>query len=207
MIPLFIDVTGRRIVIFGGGDVAARKAAYFSGRAAVNAVSRSFVPAFDRLDVNRIKADIGPDSGTRVKTYLDGAFLVIAATSDPGINNDIGRICRESNILFNNADGESGDVILPAIAAGKNFTIAVSTSGNSPAASRFIREKIEELFPALDEMIALQSRLRDELKAKEPEQAKRSAIITRVLHDPAVWAALAAKDPGVWDDIMARYVR
>ena len=120
MIPLFIDLTGRRIVIFGGGEVAARKAAYFAGRAAVDIVSRSFVTAFDRLDVSRINADIGPNSGSNLKTYLDGAFLVIAATSDPRINNEIGRICRESEILFNNADGESGDVILPAIAAGKN---------------------------------------------------------------------------------------
>lgn len=207
MIPLFIDVTGRRIVIFGGGDVAARKAAYFSGRAAVDVVSRSFMPAFAGLDVNRIKADLGPDSDTTVRTYLDGAFLVIAATSDPGINNDIGRICRQSNVLFNNADGESGDVILPAIAAGKNYTIAVSTSGSSPAVSRYVREKIEEIFPALDDMIALQSRLRDVLKEMEPEQEKRSAILTRVLQDPAVWAAIEAKKPGVWDDILARYVR
>lgn len=43
MIPLFIDCTGRRIVIFGGGDVAARKAAYFSGNADVTVVSRSLV--------------------------------------------------------------------------------------------------------------------------------------------------------------------
>jgi hypothetical protein len=56
-------------------------------------------------------------------------------------------------------------------------------------------------------MIALQSRLRDVLKEMEPEQEKRSAILTRVLQDPAVWAAIEAKKPGVWDDILARYVR
>jgi precorrin-2 dehydrogenase/sirohydrochlorin ferrochelatase len=40
MIPLFVDCAGKRIVIFGGGDVASRKAAFFSGEAEVLVVSR-----------------------------------------------------------------------------------------------------------------------------------------------------------------------
>ena len=56
-------------------------------------------------------------------------------------------------------------------------------------------------------MVVLQSRLRNLLKEMEPDQEKRSAIITRVLHDPAVWAALEDQNPGVWDDILARYMR
>lgn len=206
MIPLFIDFTGRRIVIFGGGEVAARRAAYFCGTAVVVVVSRSFTTAFDRLDVTRIETDLGYGSCDPT-SYLDGAFFVIAATSDTALNNRIGRICQESKILFNNADGECGDVILPAITAGKNYTIAISTSGSSPAISRYIREKIEATIPALDDMVALQSRLRDALKEMEPEQEKRSAIITRVLHDPAIWAALEAGRGDVWDDILARYLK
>ena len=206
MIPLFVDCSGRRIVIFGGGSVAARKAAYFSGNADVTVVSRSFVPAFDELKITRQDLDLVTASGRNLANVLTGAFLVIAAVSDPEINNRIGRLCKATGILFNNADGEIGDVILPAVSHGDNYTLAISTGGNSPAVSRYIRERIEETFPALDDMILLQSRLREVLKVREPDQKKRSAIIAKVLHDPTVWAALESRRPDVWDDVRARYL-
>lgn len=206
MIPLFIDFSGRRIVIFGGGDVAARKAAYFSGNADVVVVSRTFTPAFDDMKVTRKDLDIVTESGRNLAALLTGAFLVIAATSDPEVNNRIGRLCKATGILFNNANGETGDVIMPAVTRGENFTIAVSTGGNSPAVSRYIREKIDDEFPALDDMIALQIRLREVLRVQEPDQKKRSAIIAKVLHDPTVWAALEAKRPDVWEDVRTRYL-
>ena len=206
MIPLFIDFTGRRIVIFGGGDVAARKAAYFSGNAEVIVVSRSFVPEFDTMKITRKDLDLVTATGRNLADVLTGAFLVIAATSDVTVNNRIGRLCKATGILFNNADGESGDVILPAVSGGENYTLAISTGGNSPAVSRYIRDKIEEDFPGLDEMITLQARLREVLKVKEPDQKKRSEILTRVLHDPGVWAALASHREDVWEDIRARYL-
>jgi precorrin-2 dehydrogenase/sirohydrochlorin ferrochelatase len=206
MIPLFVDCSGRRIVIFGGGEVAARKAAYFSGQADVTVVSRSFVPAFDELKCTRQDLDLVTASGRNLAHVLTGAFLVIAAVSDPEINNRIGRLCRATGILFNNADGETGDVILPAVTHGDNYTLAISTGGNSPAISRYIRERIEDSFPALDDMIALQTRLREVLKVTEPDQKKRSAILTKVLHDPTIWAALESRRPDVWEDVRARYL-
>ncbi len=206
MIPLFIDFTGRRVVIFGGGDVAARKAAYFSGKGDVVVASRSFVPAFDDLKITRKDLDIVTESGRSLAAILTGSFLVIAATSDPVVNNRIGKLCRATGILFNNAHGETGDVIMPAVTRGENYTIAVSTGGNSPAVSRYIREKIEENFPELDDMIALQIRLREVLRVQEPDQKKRSAIIAKVLRDPTVWAALEAKRSDVWEDIRTRYL-
>jgi precorrin-2 dehydrogenase / sirohydrochlorin ferrochelatase len=206
MIPLFVDCSGRRIVIFGGGDVAARKAAYFSKKAAITVVSRSFVTAFDGLDITRQDLDLTTATGQDLAKILTGAFLVIAAVSDPDVNNRIGRLCKATGILFNNADGETGDVILPAVTRGENYTIAISTGGNSPAISRYLREQIEGTLPALDDMIALQNRLRDALKVSEPDQKKRAAILTKVLHDPTVWAGLTENRSDVWDDVRARYL-
>jgi precorrin-2 dehydrogenase / sirohydrochlorin ferrochelatase len=206
MIPLFVDCNGRRIVIFGGGDVAARKAAYFSGKADVIVVSRSFVPEFDNLKITRKDIDLVTASSRNFADILTGAFLVIAAVSDPVVNNRIGKLCRVTGILFNNADGETGDVILPAVTSGENYTIAISTGGNSPAVSRYLREQIEDTLPALDDMIALQNRLREVLKTREPDQKKRSAILNKVLHDPTVWVALTEHRSDVWDDVRARYL-
>jgi precorrin-2 dehydrogenase/sirohydrochlorin ferrochelatase len=122
--------------------------------------------------------------------------LVISTFSDPFQNNRIGNLCRDRTILFNNADGEAGDVILPSVIGGKNFTIAISTKGSSPAVSRFIREHLEKTYPGLDGMIALQSEMREQLKHHEPSQARRTAILREVLSDTELWEMLI-KDPSL----------
>lgn len=206
MIPLFVECSGRRILIFGGGDVAARKCAYFSGTADVTVVSRSFSRPVLALPVHREAFDVRDFPDDALTTMVDGAFLVIATLSDPEENDRIGRICAAKNILFNNASGETGSVILPSVIQGKNYTLAISTGGSSPAVTRYLREQIEQDYPALDAMIELQERLRVSLKKTEPDQAKRSAILRAVLDDPAVWERLGENPAGALEEVMARYV-
>ena len=206
MIPLFVDCTRRRIVIFGGGKVAARKAAYFAGKAEVLVVSRSFAQEFDGLAVKRQELDLAGATGRDFARLLTGAFLVIAALDDTALNNRIGRCCKATGILFNNADGEEGDVMLPAVTGGENYTIAVGTGGASPAIARFLREQIEDDFPALDRMIGLQDRLREALKGSEPDPARRKAILRDVLEDHAVWEGLLTDREKAWEDVQRRYL-
>ena len=206
MIPLFIDCSGRRIVIFGGGAVAARKAAYFSKEARVLVISRSFAQKIDSLSVEQKLMDVNGESDASVSALIGDAFLVIGALSDPSQNNRIGRLCHTKGILFNNADGEAGDVILPAISSGEHFTLAISTGGSSPAMSRFIREHLEQDLPGLDTMIVLQHRLREELKLREPDQEKRNTILRRVLDDASVWNVIRTDPDRAWDTVLARYL-
>ena len=190
MIPLFVDCSGKRIVIFGGGEVASRKALYFSGEADVLVVSRSFSHKMSILPVERRMLEVGRVSDEVLNGIIDRAFLVIGALSDPIQNIRIKNLCMAREILFNNADGEAGDVIIPSVTGGENFTLAISTKGNSPAVSRFIREHLDTHFPALDDMIALQRDLRAQLKHSEPSQSRRNAILWEVLNDNDLWKAL-----------------
>jgi precorrin-2 dehydrogenase/sirohydrochlorin ferrochelatase len=206
MIPLFIDCTGRRIIIFGGGAVAARKAAYFANEARVLVVSRSFVQKMETLQIEKKNVDIEDTSDAKLAALMSGAFLVIGALSDPAQNNRIGRLCRKKGILFNNADGKAGDVVLPAISCGEQYTLAISTGGSSPAISRYIREHLEKELPDLDVMILLQRRLREELKRIEPDQARRTTILHRVLDDPSVWKLLRTDPDKAWEKVSARYL-
>lgn len=190
MIPLFVDCSGKRIVIFGGGEVASRKAAYFSGEADVLVVSRSFSHKMSILPVERKMLETGRVSDEVLNGIIDRAFLVIGALSDPVQNNRIKNLCMAREILFNNVDGEAGDVIIPSVTGGENYLLAISTKGNSPAVSRFIREHLETQFPALDDMIALQRDLRAQLKHTEPSQSRRNAILWEVLNDRELWKTL-----------------
>jgi len=194
MIPLFVDCSGKCIVIFGGGEVASRKAAYFSREADVLVVSRSFSPKIATLPVRRRVLDVSTVSDEDIAGITRQAFLVIGTLPDPSSNNRIGEICKGQRILFNNAEGQTGDVIIPSVTGGDNYILAISTKGSSPALSRFIREQIEMHYPALDEMVALQHELREQLKRSEPSQSRRNAILREVLHDRAVWEILE-KDP------------
>jgi precorrin-2 dehydrogenase/sirohydrochlorin ferrochelatase len=206
MIPLFIDCSGRRVVIFGGGAVAARKAAYFVQEARVLVVSRSFVQKLETLQVEKECVDIKDASDATLAALIKGAFLVIGALSDPAQNNRIGRLCRKKGILFNNAAGKTGNVVLPAISSGEHYTLAISTGGSSPAISRYIREHLERELPELDIMIVLQNRLREELKRGEPDQAKRNTILHKVLADPLVWKLLKTDPEKGWEKVSARYL-
>jgi len=206
MIPLFVDCSGRSIVIFGGGAVAARKAAYFAQEARVLVVSRSFVQKMETLPVERKCVDLKDATNATLAALISGAFLVIGALSDPVQNNRIGRICRKRGIPFNNADGVAGDVILPAIGKGEHYTLAISTEGSSPAISRFIREHLKRELPELDTMIVLQTRLREELKHTEPDQIRRTKILHKVLDDPTVWKILRTDPDSAWENVSARYL-
>ncbi len=206
MIPLFVDCSAKLVVIFGGGTVAARKAAYFSGKSHLTVVSRSFAPQFNCMQCTRVELDLDSISDLKLLDLIRYAFLVITAVSDKDINNRVGRLCKAMGILYNNADGESGDVVLPAVTSGDHYTIAISTDGASPAVSRFIREQIEDEFPALDAMIALQQRLRETLKKQEPDQAKRNTILRNVLNDHTVWEQLFSDREAAWKDVERRYL-
>ncbi len=114
MIPLFVDCSGKRIVIFGGGEVASRKLRIFPVKSDVLVVSRSFSHKIRILPVERRMMDTGMVSDEVLCEITGGAFLVIGAFSDRVQNNRIKDICLMKGILFNNADGEAGDVVIPS---------------------------------------------------------------------------------------------
>lgn len=206
MIPLFVDFSAKRVVIFGGGEVAARKAAYFTCEADVQVFSRSFSKRMVALPVSRTELDVGNASDADLVGLLRGAFICIAALSNNEQNNRIGKICREMGILFNNADGERGDLIIPSVVSGKHYRIAVSTDGKSPAVARYIREQFEVRFSNLDKMIVLQGRLRQRLKSVIPSQKMRRKILHEVLYDPVIWAALSRSQSEADGIVNLRYL-
>jgi precorrin-2 dehydrogenase / sirohydrochlorin ferrochelatase len=190
MIPLMLDLSGRIVRIFGGGEVGARKAAFFADEAAVQVFSRSFSSRFSTLSVKSEVLDVALLDDQALGELVRGAFLVVAATSAPDQNNRIGRICRESGVLFNNADGEQGDLLLPAVVRGEQYLIAVSTRGSSPAVARYVRETIEKELPCLDQMVLLQREVRAALKELPLSSDDRRRILSAILRDPKVNSAL-----------------
>ena len=206
MLPLILDLTGRKVVIFGGGPVGARKAAFFQGECRVLVASRSFGKEVRGLDVERVKVDLGAASDQDLKDLMEGAILVIAAVQDPALNNRILVLSRGLGILCNSASGNPGDVIIPSVWKGKSHAVAVTTFGRSPAMARYIREKVALDAGEIDLMIDLQARAREALKTGVPSQERRSAILWEIIHDEAVWKALLQGGDTAWEFVEKRYL-
>ncbi|HNW37542.1 MAG TPA: bifunctional precorrin-2 dehydrogenase/sirohydrochlorin ferrochelatase [Methanosarcina vacuolata] len=190
-LPLMLDLSGRKIVIFGGGSVGERKAKLFSGCADTIVASLEFSQDLQELgasgQVRLVRLDLLTASDSELRELISGAFLVIPATSNFELNQKITAIARESDILINQVD-TLGSVVIPSVIKRGDLVIGISTLGHSPAVSKYTRRQIEGLVtPEYSDMIRLQDELRSYLKKHVAEQRERKAILWKVLESEAVW--------------------
>lgn len=206
MIPLIHDLRGKNVTIFGGGRVAFRKASFFHPEAVVTVIGRSIDGDIIKLGVTCITEEIAADKST-ISGHIAGSSVVVAATSDRELNNAIGEVCREKEIPFNNADGEQGDIMIPSVVRGKNFMIAISTEGRSPAVPRYIRHVLERECRGIDDMIELQSEFRELLKTEIPDQNERNRILREIVEDEEVRNHLDKNKRAAVEYITRKYLR
>ena len=149
--PAFLNICGKRCVVIGGGVVALRKAEALLGFGAnVTVVSPTLRPDLERL------AEAGAISLVR-RDYKQGdlkdSVVAIAATDAREINQRVADEAREQGVLVNVVDDpEQSDFIIPSFFRRGDLTIAVSTSGMSPALARKVRTRLE---PIIGEEFAL----------------------------------------------------
>ena len=194
-LPLMLDLSGKRIVIFGGGSVGERKAELFSGCANTVVISLEFSRRLHELEasgqVKLIKLDLLAASDLELTELISGAFLVIPATSNFELNRKITDLAQESDILINQVDA-LGSVVVPSVIKRGDLVIGISTLGHSPAVSKYTRKQIESIItPVYSDMIRLQDELRAYLKEQVAGQNKRKEILWKVLENEAVWKALS----------------
>ncbi|WP_440945953.1 precorrin-2 dehydrogenase/sirohydrochlorin ferrochelatase family protein [Methanosarcina sp. T3] len=190
-IPLMLDLSGRKVVIFGGGSVGERKAELFCGCADTVIVSLDFSERLQELgasgQVQLLRLDLTAAGDSELREIISGAFLVIPATSSSELNRKITDIAGESDILINQVDA-LGNVVIPSVIKRGDLVIGISTLGRSPAVSKYTRRQIEGVItPAYSDMIRLQDELRTYLKLHVKEQRKRKVLLWKVLESESVW--------------------
>jgi precorrin-2 dehydrogenase / sirohydrochlorin ferrochelatase len=164
--PVFLDLKGKKCLVIGGGEVALRKIKMLLGCGAkVTVISPAFHPDLRRLAKRRSVRLIqrSYQSGD-----LKGGVIVISATDDAKTNKRVSEEAREKGVLVNVIDDpKRSDFIVPSILRRGGLTIAVSTSGMSPAVAKKIRTKLEGEF---GEEYALLLTLIEEVRSKVKEQ-------------------------------------
>ncbi len=177
--PVFLNLYGRLCVVVGGGSVAERKTiSLLEAGAVVRVISPSLTEGLRRfLESGGIQHI---PRGYR-KGDLEGAFLVVAATPDMDLNRSIFRDGEE--IPVNVVDiPELCSFIVPSVLRRGSLTIAISTSGVSPALSRSIREEMEDLYgEELGEYLDFLSLVREKVKSQSALAGDERARILKVI--------------------------
>jgi precorrin-2 dehydrogenase/sirohydrochlorin ferrochelatase len=146
--PAFVELTGAPCVVVGGGKVAERKVlSLLEAGAGVKVISPELTA---RLKKEKSSGSIRHTARRFRSTDLAGAYLVIVATDSPEENAKIADAARARGVpLINTVDmPEHCNFIVPASVRRGPLTIAVSTSGASPAMAREIRKELEGLYGA-----------------------------------------------------------
>jgi precorrin-2 dehydrogenase/sirohydrochlorin ferrochelatase len=160
--PVMLEADQIVAVVIGGGSVALRKArALVVAGARVTVVAPEFHAAFNE--------SLLPDSPRLLREryaskHLDGASMVIAATDDPAVNEQVAADAKRIGLLVNVADApDLGNFTTPAVHRSGELTVAVS-AGRVPGAAAAIRDVIRRRFDdRYATAIADLRRLRDRL--------------------------------------------
>jgi siroheme synthase-like protein len=163
-IPLLVEASGLRVLVVGGGAVAARKASAFCEAGAnVRVVSPA---AGDEILELAQAGKLALVSRLFVPGDVGDAELAIAATSDRATNAAVADEARAVRCLVNVADApEEGHFVTMATHRSGVLVVGVS-AGGVPNAAKRIRDAIGERFDgryarALAELATLRQRLLD----------------------------------------------
>jgi len=199
--PIFLELSGRRVVVIGGGAVAIRKAqSLLAAGARLVVVSKDINDALTALcqgtNAELIKSKYSKD-------YIAEAVLVIAATNKPELNRRIYKDCQELEILCNVVDEpELCDFLVPAVVKRGDLQIAIGTAGNCPAYAGHLRRKLEQTFTDKHgKFLAELETLRKRIIKDVPDPADRKTLLGQLVDDnsfeyfikngPAQWQAYA----------------
>ena len=184
--PVNLDIGGKRCLVVGGGPVAARKVkALLLCGGVVQIISPDAAPAIARL------AEAGSIEWLQ-RTYRAGdaedAFLIFAATDDPAVQMQIAEDAARYHVLLNSAgEPELSDFHVPAKIRRRDFVIAVSTGGGSPALALLLKEQLaREYGEEYGVLVELMAKIRRQVVTRQSIAEENKALFRSILELPVL---------------------
>jgi siroheme synthase-like protein len=179
--PLFLKLEGREVLVVGAGSVAERKIAEL-----VEAKARVHVVAPEASDtVKGLAAARAVRWEARGFEAGDGmgSWLIIAATGDAEVQRRVADAAdAQRTFVIAVDDKENASAYGCATLRRGAVSIAISTSGESPALARLIREVLEHALPEADWIDAARA-LRDRWRADGTPFESRFAELVKALKE------------------------
>ena len=150
--PLYLDITNKTFLIIGGGPVALEKVSR------LRRFTEDIIVIAPQTQIEGTRT-AQPQKGAgevqilcreyREEDLVLGDF-VVAATGIREVDRKVAADCRRRGVPVNVVDDqEYCDFIFPSIVKRDSLTIAISTSGTSPAYAMQLRKEIEQMLPEL----------------------------------------------------------
>jgi siroheme synthase-like protein len=158
LLPLFVNLTGRAVLLVGGGRVAAAKLEQLLAAGArvrvvapevgieLSAVVTQGSQVRDRRheraapQVEVIRREFVPED-------VDGAWLVVAAAT-PEVNREVAEVAERQRVFVNAVDDPANaSAFLSGVVRRDGVTLAISTSGHAPALTSLLREALDAVLP------------------------------------------------------------
>lgn len=164
-LPIFTKLENRPCLVIGGGDVALRKVHLLLKAGADVTVCAPQLDAslLQKAEVNEIKII----QHCFTAELLKDKWLVIAATNQRSVNQQIADAANELQLLVNVVDDpELSSFIMPSIVDRSPIVVAISSGGKAPVLARLLRERLEALLPMhLGRLAELSGEFRHRVKA------------------------------------------
>ncbi len=165
--PVYLNLTGKRCVIFGGGTIAQGKIpALLEAEAHISVISPDATPGIQEYvqqgEIAWLPRKYRPGD-------LSGAFIAVAATNLHEVNREIFQEAEERGVLLNAVDDTPlCTFIAPSLVKRGPVTLAISTGGVSPALARKLRETLN-LSPDLEwaDLAPVLAQARQEVKQRQ----------------------------------------
>ncbi|HBQ35352.1 MAG TPA: uroporphyrinogen-III C-methyltransferase [Rhodobacteraceae bacterium] len=163
LLPIFLDLTGKTVVVDGGTIVAARRTKQaLSAGAEVHVYDSNLCDDFKPLLENKnLKVHTRPINIDDIQ----GAFIAYGTSNNPQRNQTLHQGAKMAGALAS-VDGATkySDFISPSVVDRAPLVIAISSGGTSPIIARILRARLEALLPpAYGRMAEFMGRFRDKV--------------------------------------------
>jgi uroporphyrin-III C-methyltransferase/precorrin-2 dehydrogenase/sirohydrochlorin ferrochelatase len=173
LFPVFLKLEGRKVLVVGGGAVAAAKLpGLLAAGARVSVVAPQVREEIAAAPVAILRRPFEAED-------VDGAWLVVAA-APADVNREVRRAAEARGVFVNAVDDPAhGSVYTGGVMRRGGVTIAVSTEGRAPALAGLLREALEAVLPEdVADWVAAGAALREEQKkARVPMGARRPLLL------------------------------
>lgn len=173
MYPVFLKLSGRRVLLVGGGRVAAGKlASLLADGAQVTVVAPDVRSELQQPGVRIVRREFAPAD-------LDDVWYAVAA-APPEVNAQVLAAAEQRRVFVNAVDDPAhASAYAASVVRRAGVTVAFSTAGRAPALAGLLREALDAWLPADLEswMIASDEARREWKRDGVPMEERRPMLL------------------------------
>ena len=152
--PLFINLENKKVLVIGGGKVATKKIEKILEYGADITVVTENVVEEKLLKLGNVKIENNQkieNNKAKIEKLVKGYFLIIAATDNEELNENIANVCDSNGMLINNLSSKVNmNAMFGGIVKNSEFQIAISTSGKNCKRSRAMKSEIQKVLDKIE---------------------------------------------------------